>query len=180
MYAPVCGNDCPLCQKSFAAVIRIQPDQLLVLGTVVASYIYWQLSAPLLRYGYAYVLLVVMLTAGIIKERLSESAFIQNHVKMRLLLQRTFHVSLFALVAAMLVFAANYMYRLRSMPYYVSQADYGTYPLCSYEINGVTFYYPESGDRVGYNAFPAIPRKLSITFRGDGLQDGFTGNHKNE
>ncbi len=162
------------------AVICIQPDQLLVLGTVVASYIYWQLSAPLLRYGYAYVLLVVMLTAGIIKERLSESAFIQNHVKIRLLLQKTFHVSLFALVAAMLVFAANYMYRLRSMPYYVSQADYGTYALCSYEINGVTFYYPESGDRVGYNAFPAIPRKLSITFRGDGLQDGFTGNHKNE
>ena len=41
-------------------------DYLLVLGAVMASYVFWQFSAPLLRYGYAYVLLVFMITAGIL------------------------------------------------------------------------------------------------------------------
>jgi hypothetical protein len=45
-------------------------NELLVLGAVIASYIFWQTSAPLLRYGYAYVILTIVITFGIIWENL--------------------------------------------------------------------------------------------------------------
>jgi hypothetical protein len=43
----------------------------------------------------------------------------------------------------------------------------------SYVVNGVTFYYPTEGDRVGYDYFPAIPAKTDIIFRGEDLSEGF-------
>ena len=36
-------------------------DVLLVLFAVISSYLFWQFSAPLIRYGYAYVLLVTFI-----------------------------------------------------------------------------------------------------------------------
>ena len=45
---------------------RMRSNQLLVLGTMLASYLFWQFSAPLLRYGYAYILLPIMITSGIL------------------------------------------------------------------------------------------------------------------
>lgn len=67
----------------------------------------------------------------------------------------------------------GYIVTQSNLPYYVAQQNYGSYELDSYEVNGVTFYYPVSGDRVGYDAFPAIPRKVDIEFRGDTLKQGF-------
>ncbi|MBD5475645.1 MAG: hypothetical protein HDR17_06655, partial [Lachnospiraceae bacterium] len=43
----------------------------------------------------------------------------------------------------------------------------------SYEINGVTFYYPVIGDQVGYEAFPSAPAKTDVRFLGEGIEDGF-------
>ncbi|MCD8068144.1 MAG: hypothetical protein LUE87_04510, partial [Lachnospiraceae bacterium] len=88
-----------------------QLDELLVLATVGASYLYWQLSAPLLRYGYAYVLLLVSLTAGWILTRLSWDS----------------------LVIACLVIAscyngfmlADYAWGIRGFSYYITQQEYG-------------------------------------------------------
>ena len=37
----------------------------------------------------------------------------------------------------------------------------------------VVFYNPQSGDRVGYDVFPAVPRKIEITLRREGLKEGF-------
>jgi hypothetical protein len=56
---------------------------------------------------------------------------------------------------------------------YAHQKDYGEYSLASYEVNGVTFYYPIEGDQVGYKYFPAIPVRIDITFRGDDISSGF-------
>ena len=67
----------------------------------------------------------------------------------------------------------GYIVTQSNLPYYVAQQNYGSYELDSYEVNGVTFYYPVSGDRVGYDVFPAIPRKVEIEFRGDTLKQGF-------
>ena len=57
--------------------------------------------------------------------------------------------------------------------YWLCQKDYDNMPVESYEINGITFYYPQSGDRVGYDAFPSSDRKRDIELRGTALQDGF-------
>ena len=80
---------------------------------------------------------------------------------------------LLLLSAAKLWSLGSYIVGQSALPYYVKQQDYGTYELESYEVEGVAFYYPVSGDRVGYDAFPAIPRKTDFAFRGESLRQGF-------
>ena len=58
---------------------RQQWDILLVWSAVAASYLFWQLSAPLLRYGYAYVLLLIALTAGIFWRSIQNYNAIRKH-----------------------------------------------------------------------------------------------------
>lgn len=140
-------------------------DGLLVLAGMVLSFGFWLFSAPLLRYGYAYVLLVIVLTAGIVYQRM----------KIPAAAERLFAVLVFAFLAVKAVTFARYAWSVSDEPYYIAQQEYGTYELDSFEVNGVRFYYPVSGDRVGYEAFPAIPVKKNILFRGDGLEDGFCG-----
>jgi hypothetical protein len=139
-------------------------DRLLVLGAVIASYVFWQTSAPLLRYGYAYVILTVAITAGILWENMI-GKYRKNVI--------IYTVVISALAAVKTISLVSYVYDTADQPYYLEQKGYGTYSLNSYEVNGVTFYYPESGDRVGYDSFPAIPREIDIVFRGDDMSDGF-------
>lgn len=141
-------------------------QELLVLAGMVLSFGFWLLSAPLLRYGYAYVLLVIVLTVGIVYRR----------VRIPVAAERIFCVLVLAVVAVKLLTFARYAKSISQQPYYVVQQDYGTYELNSFEVNGVRFYYPEIGDRVGYESFPAIPMKKEIRFRGESLREGFQGN----
>lgn len=147
--------------------------QLLVLITVAVSYLFWQLSAPLLRYGYAYVLLVVMITAGIVYDLFVK--FMEKRQKFQIL--KTIRVLGAALLvlfcAAKTVSFARYVQDEAAKDAYVWQQDYGKYELESYEVNGITFYYPVSGDRTGYDSFPSLPRQTQICFRGQGIADGF-------
>ena len=155
------------------ALFRRKADKIKDIGLVwlaiAASYLFWQLSAPLLRYGYAYILLLIVLTGGMmwtaicIKIKLADTESM-DRILCILLLMLGF-VKIWSL--------GGYIVTQSNLPYYVAQQNYGSYELDSYEVNGVTFYYPVSGDRVGYDAFPAIPRKVEITFRGDTLKQGF-------
>lgn len=140
-------------------------DELLVLACMILSFLFWLFSAPLLRYGYAYVLLVIALTAGILYRKM----------KIPAAAERLFAVLVFAFLAVKALTLARYAWSVSDKPYYIAQQDYGTYELDSFEENDVRFYYPVSGDRVGYEAFPAIPVKKEILFRGGGLEDGFRG-----
>ena len=155
------------------ALFRRKADKIKDIGLVwlaiAASYLFWQLSAPLLRYGYAYILLLIALTGGMmwsaicIKIELADTESMDRILCILLLLSG--FVKIWSL--------GGYIVTQSNLPYYVAQQNYGSYELDSYEVNGVTFYYPVSGDRVGYDAFPAIPRKVEITFRGDTLKQGF-------
>lgn len=147
--------------------------QLLVLSTVAISYLFWQLSAPLLRYGYAYVLLVVMITAGIVYDLFAK--MMEKEQKIQILkAMRALGVALLVLFcAAKTVSLARYVQDESGKDAYVWQQDYGRYELESYEVNGITFYYPVSGDRTGYDSFPSLPRQTQICFRGQGIADGF-------
>mgnify|MGYP006992612247 FL=1 len=155
------------------SLFRRKADKIKDIGLVwlaiAASYLFWQLSAPLLRYGYAYILLLIAMTGGMmwtaicIKIKLADTESM-DRILCILLLMLGF-VKIWSL--------GGYIVTQSNLPYYVAQQNYGSYELDSYEVNGVTFYYPVSGDRVGYDAFPAIPRKVEITFRGDTLKQGF-------
>ena len=147
--------------------------QLLVLITVAISYLFWQLSAPLLRYGYAYVLLVVMITAGILYDLFVK--LMEKRKKLPVLkVMRVLGVALLVLFClAKTVSLVRYVKDEVAKDAYVWQQDYGRYELESYEVNGVAFYYPSNGDRTGYDSFPSLPRRTQICFRGQGIKDGF-------
>ena len=152
---------------------RLRTGQLLVLATVLASYGFWQFSAPLLRYGYAYILLVVMITSGILCDYLIKS-FDKRQKKDMIRKTVVFGmVVLWGFSAVKLVSLARYMYGESGKKAYVWQQDYGRYALERYEAGGVTFYYPADGDRTGYEHVPSIPRQAPVLFRGDSVGDGF-------
>lgn len=138
-------------------------DNSLVIATIAASYIFWQLSAPMLRYGYAYVLLMFSLTIGILIQKLYENpAFC-----------KIFMVFMVLFIVSRFVPLIRHINNELGKSYYVKQQDYGKYDLDSFEVNKVRFYYPLNGDRVGYDSFPAIPRKININFIGNDIEDGF-------
>lgn len=134
-------------------------DVLLVLTTVIASYAFWQYSAPILRYGYAYVLLVDLLMAGVILQKLRR--------------QLILYVLICLYGGYKLVMMGGYIRGNYLVDAYIWQQDYGSYELVSYELEGITFYVPAMGDRVGYDYFPAAPTQPEIELRGEGLKDGF-------
>lgn len=142
---------------------KAEPDmeeELLVLFAVAASYLFWQLSAPLLRYGYAYVLLPIALTVGLLYRCIKGKGSLIWCAAIILAVVKT--VSL-----------VGYTVNMAEKPYYVNQQDYGTYDLEYFTVKGIPFYYPKSGDRTGYESFPSVPAKREIAFRGETLRDGF-------
>ncbi len=134
-------------------------DVLLVLATVISSYAFWQYSAPILRYGYAYVLLVDLLMAGVILQKLR--------------LQRILYALICLYGCYKLVMMGDYIRGNYLIDAYIWQQDYGSYEVVSYELGGITFYLPAMGDRAGYDYFPAAPTQPEIELRGEGLKDGF-------
>lgn len=152
---------------------KMQEGQLLVLAAVAASYGFWQLSAPLLRYGYAYVLLLIMITTGILCDDMIKYF---DKWKKKDMIKRiaVFGGSmLFAFSAVKLASLVRYCCVEAARQAYVWQQDYGSYALESYDVGGVTFYYPASGDRTGYDSFPAVPRRIPVRLRGESVEDGF-------
>ncbi len=137
-------------------------DELLVAVTLVASYLFWQFSAPLIRYGYAYVLLLAAVVLGGAAGRL-----LRGKGKAALL------VLLLLYGCYKLFITADYVYGTRLIDNYVVQKGYGSYEVEAYDVDGETIYVPVTGDRTGYDSFPAAPTRATIRLRGDGLKDGF-------
>lgn len=156
-----------------SAAGRMRKGQLLALATVLASYGFWQLSAPLLRYGYAYVLLVVMITSGILCDNLIK--YFDKRQKKDMIKKAAVlgMCALWVFSAVKLASLARHIHDKSAEKAYVWQQDYGNYALESYEAEGVLFYYPVSGDRTGYDHFPSIPRQVPVLFRGQSVKEGF-------
>lgn len=137
-------------------------DKMLVLFTVACSYLYWQLSAPLPRYGYAYLLLTPALMCGLIILALGRDGI----VRVALVLG-----GLYKVLMLVLYISSNYIY----YTLYIRQMDYDlpSGPVYTKEVDGVTFYYSEWED-MGYEYFPGgIPAYSEFRLRGDSIEEGF-------
>ncbi|MDE7247460.1 MAG: hypothetical protein K2N43_06205 [Lachnospiraceae bacterium] len=142
-------------------------ELLLVQGTVAASFVFWLCTSPLIRYGCVWVYLTPAVVFGGIYDAVlhidsvrSESAERGNSVLVILFLL----YKCFALGKEAVSYEGGY---------WIAQKDYENYETYDYEIDGVIFYCPVEGDRVGYEAFPSSPQEAQIMFLGDGLADGF-------
>lgn len=133
---------------------------LLVQGTVTACFLFWLCTSPLIRYGCVWVYLTPAVVFGGILEAGRHSGRAVSAAVILLFLYKGFALGR--------EIAGSY-----ENDHWLTQKDYENYEAYAYEINGVTFYCPAEGDRVGYAAFPSSPSKAQIIFLGDGVKDGF-------
>ncbi len=135
-------------------------DKLLVMITAAVSFLFWQFSAPLVRYGYAYVLSLALLVFGEIYIRLSEGRR-----------QRIIIILIGIFFAWKGTALAQGIWSQRLLPYYIAQADYdhneGGEDVREHQVNGITFYY----NVMGYHKLPG--GGSMFTLRSDRLEDGF-------
>ena len=148
-----------LCKKKWE-----QLDELLVLVTVCACFLFWQFSAPMMRYGYTHVLLLATLGFGSLWELVRN-----RYLKV---------IPYFALIlygCYKLYVGVDYIAGCCLLDAYVWQHTYGVHEVETCELNGHTFYYATYGGYVGYDPFPSAAQdpRGEVELRGDSLKDGF-------
>ena len=138
-------------------------DFLHVTGTITICFLFWLLSAPLIRYGCVFLWLSPVLIWGYVYLKISPHL---DRFKI-------YFIVLF-LFGAYKCFAFGIeVYQSATARYLICQKDYENFETESYELHGYTFYYPKEGDRTGYQDFPSSPVKAEDIFRGETIKEGF-------
>lgn len=138
-------------------------DYLHIGAVITVCFLFWLLSAPLVRYGCIFLWICPVLTWGYFYLKISP------------------HTDRFGVYAVVICLLAAYkagafgaeLYQQASPEHLVLQKDYENYETVPYELHGYTFYYPFHGDQTGYRDFPASPVKAEDIFRGETIKDGF-------
>lgn len=138
-------------------------------GVLSLCFLFWLFTSPLIRYGCVYVYLVTAVVWGdVCTEFFAETEVVSGK---RLEETCMFFIALFLLYKAAAFgkeLAVSYV-----DDYWLYQKDYDNYETRSYEIEGIRFYCPVEGDRVGYDSFPSSPAEARIRLRGTDIEDGF-------
>ena len=157
-------------------------DWLLYGAVLLVGYLFWQFSAPLVRYGYAYVIALPAGTAGFwfcfLTASGGEKAGMRN-ARMGGTAgggrERGTGAarSVFLLCAGVFLLykAADLSAAVRAsagQPYYIRQQGYGEYEAVAWELDGITVYVPADGGKIGYDKFPSAPRVQDIELREKG------------
>lgn len=135
-------------------------DRLLVCATVACSYLYWQTSAPLPRYGYTYMLLLPALVFGWGILLLKRDRLLRGGLAL-------YGVYKIVMLISYIAGCAWYPAYIRQVDYYSADTEVWTV-----EVDGVEFYCTEE-DGIGYAYFPASSAYEEFRLRGNGLKDGF-------
>ncbi|WP_029231868.1 LIC_10190 family membrane protein [Butyrivibrio sp. VCB2006] len=148
-------------------------DFLTISGTMVACLVFWLFTAPLIRYGEVYVCLTFAIIFGRLLIRLFNHIGYESEIA-----KRALHIAVMILSLWLLYKGINLV--KADIPSFnpvnlLVQEDYGQYEVSEFEISGVTFYYPNEGDRIGYSYFPAATRDMTkeIKFIGYDITSGF-------
>ncbi len=148
-------------------------DFLTISGTMVACLLFWLFTAPLIRYGVVYVYLTFAIVFGRLLIRLFNYVGYESELAKKSITVAT------VIFIAWLIYKGAYLVRDDITSFnarnFLIQQDYGHYEVASFEISGVTFYYPTGDDRIGYEYFPAATRDMSqeIQFMGYDVTSGF-------
>jgi len=159
------------------------------------SLLYWLLSSPLIRYGFVYLLMPLSMwmgyflikiiypintIAGSIDEKEVNgkvSSFSSEYVYKKYDISSRMESILKSVIIIFLIYKIFMVFRydLNTFDYanLIYQKDYETFEMESYELSGVTLYYPVTGDRTGYDKFPASPTKTNARLIGSSFEEGF-------
>ena len=138
-------------------------DFLHIAGTITACFLFWLLSAPLIRYGCVFLWMSPVIVWGYVYLKISPHL---DRFKIYFILLALFGAYKLAAFSRETVGNAT-------AGYLINQKDYENFDTVAYELHGYTFYYPKEGDRTGYADFPASPVKAEDIFRGETIEDGF-------
>ena len=147
-------------------------DFLTIGGTLIGCFAFWFLSAPLIRYGIVYVWLLPAVILGrtfiLAYNRLLEDEVKDTVVKVLVIVFLAWFIYKCAIVALEDNRHFNPEYLLR-------QQDYGSYEVDTFKMGDETFYYPVSGDRVGYDPFPSATHDITgeVELIGREIKEGF-------
>ena len=146
-------------------------DMLFTELIIILGFLFWFLSAPLIRYGYLYLLLVPVTTAAV---------FVNDKTACKKAGKAAAAVLILALIYPVGITAARdieYIYRNWSSRYALYQQDYPVAETGRRDFGGVTFYYPkEPGTPVWYTAFPSVLYEDNfdhMEYSGESISDGF-------
>ncbi|MCR4590398.1 MAG: hypothetical protein K5668_06230 [Lachnospiraceae bacterium] len=138
---------------------------------MLLGFLFWFLSAPLIRYGYLYLLLLPLITCGVM--------IYDKGVQLPLKGLFAILMILFMLypIGSYVIKDAGYIRDNWSRQYAVFQKDYPEAEVKEKEYCGFSFYYPvDEGTPVWYKAFPSVLYEDNLDFMvpmGDSLEDGF-------
>ena len=135
-------------------------DRLLVCATTACSYLYWQTSAPLPRYGYTYMLLLPALVFGWGILLLKKDRLLRGGLAL-------YGVYKIVMLISYIAGCAWYPAYIRQVDYYSADTEVWTV-----EVDGAEFYCTEE-DGIGYAYFPGSSAYEEFRLRGNGLKDGF-------
>ncbi len=140
--------------------------------TILLCLFFWLAAAPLLRYGIAWLFIVIAAAAG------NAGGQIKRH--------RLYAAVSAGMLLAVLLQCAAYGWDLPGGGFdnlepvhLIVQAMYPAWPQTAYPIRGqeeLSVWMPDEGDLGGYYAFPSTPQGgqfRHLGLRGDGFEDGF-------
>lgn len=156
---------------------------LLVQMTVAGSFLFWLGTSPLIRYGCVYVYLTSAVVPGGIYCNILTIWKERNNNEEAKSALKTIRLCGVGMVCVFFLYKGIALGKeivdSYVNDYWIFQKEYENYETLSYVINGVTFYYPIEGDRVGYESFPSAPAKTQIEFLGEELSDGMMAANNN-
>ncbi len=158
--------------KNRKAQTDLQLQQMLFLELIVLmGFTFWFFTAPLIRYGYLYLLLTPLLTSAVIGNDTSVYSSLQ------ILIPGILTCMLLYPTGNMLYQDISYMHHNWSRKYAVYQQDYPVVEANRKQYAGTTFYYPkEEGTPLWYDAFPSVLFKENFNFMepiGETVEEGF-------
>lgn len=142
----------------------------LVFAVFCISTVFWFVSAPLVRYGYAYITVVPLITFGELLLQGQRIRKIQPYTKQ---IHLVFCMILAVFLLTRVKGLGEDILRTWKEPYYVAQMDYIDGEATTQVVDGVTFYIPEDSGQIGYEKFPSSMLVQPIELRGDSIEDGF-------
>jgi len=156
--------------KNRMLIRMLFPESVLIAGSL-----FWFFTAPLIRYGYLYLLLLPLITAGCIYNS-GRTAGRAERV-LTCIIPALFIVMMLLPLSNIFYRDIAYMNNNRSRQYAVFQKDYPVSPVKSREYCGSVFYFPEEpGTPVWYAAFPSVLYEENLDYiepMGDEIKDGF-------
>ncbi len=144
--------------------------------TCILSFLFWFFTAPLIRYGQGYLLILPVIIIGdaavMILDKVKTKSRNADKFNRYPVIVFTVLVSLFLCYKfgnAVLLCKDNY-----AQGCYIKQLDYGNYDLEARDVDGVVIYSSPNHGQTGYDPFPSTPyAPPDLRLIGNDIKSGF-------